>query len=183
DPYPSSYDPEWYRVYVLLSNAEKGVLELGGSYPTGGAVKDPILWTEDVTGDGHLDLIVEIDDPLEYGVAVMRGRGDGTFHEGAPVDLGPDLPSYNARALIDVDGDGTREWIVTVVEGRPWVIPFDFSKEGIAPMVALNDPEAGGSTRFKEAVGDINGDGVDDYRVRAAYSGRYRGEFLMISAP
>ena len=182
DPYPSSYDPEWYRVWVLLSDSEAGVLELGGWYPAGGVVKEPILWAEDVTGDGHLDLVVEIDEPLEYGVAVLRGRGDGSFDDGNPVDLGPILPIYNAQALIDVDGNGTREWIVSIVEGRPWVIPFDFSADGIAPMVALNDPEAGGSTRFKEAVGDINGDGVGDYRVRAAH-GRYQGDFLMVSAP
>jgi hypothetical protein len=197
DPYPLSYDPEWHRMGVLLSNSEAGVLELGGWYPTGGVTSHPNVWAEDVTGDGSLDLVVRISERVECdttksgyckysGVAVMRGRGDGSFEEGSPIDLGPTLPAYQVEALLDFDGDGTREWIVRLSEGRPWVIPFDLTKEGIAPLVALNDPGVGGSTRFDRPVGDVNGDGVDDYIVGSHIensSSGYAGRFLMVSAP
>lgn len=193
DPFPPSYDPEWYRVGVLLADRERGVLELAGWYPIGGAVSDPAIWAEDVTGDGIQDLIVRTSeitpcDTTESGsciyasLSVMRGRDDGSFAEGNVVDLGPTFTSYDVDALIDIDGDGAREWIVTSAHGRPWAIPFDMSTQGIVSMAALNDPATGGSTRFKEAVGDINCDGVDDYRVRGA-GGAYHGEFLMVSAP
>jgi hypothetical protein len=197
DPFPPYYDPDYYRVGVLLATTE-GTLELGGWYPTGGMISEPLLWAEDVGGDGHLDLVVGVSElkPCMSGsgtcifsrAAVMRGNGDGTFDEGTPIDLEPLLSAYLTVSLIDVDGDGAREWITPLRQGRPWVIPFDFSPDGIAPMVALNDVEAGGVTRFGEAVGDINGDGVDDYRVRAgtdfhAPRGDFMGEFLMVSAP
>lgn len=193
DPYPSSYDPEWYRVWVLLTNSAEGVLELGGWYPTGGAVSDPKIWAEDVTGDGAIDLMVQVSErvPCDSGYcifsnsSVMRGHGDGSFDEGTPVDLGSFFHSYKVDALIDVDGDGTREWIVGLSGGRPWVMPLALSEEGIAPMVALNDPEAG-TTRFRESVGDINGDGITDYTVGTSLedsTSRYMGRYLMVSAP
>lgn len=196
-PYPPTYDPEWYLVWVLLSNSETGTLELGGSYPTGGEVSDPWITTADVTGDGHVDLLVRISEPTPCDppdpaicsapkVSVMHGGGDGTFEEGNPVDLAPTLPFYHIEALSDADGDGIDEWMVRISSNRgPWVIPFDLTAEGIAPLVDLNDSEPGRYTVYQFAVGDINSDGVDDY---AAASGNQElgvpeRRFLMVSAP
>lgn len=193
DGYPGTYDPEWYRVYVLLTNAEEGTLELGGWYSAGGLVWDPKIWAEDVTADGHLDLVVRISKRVPcdsksgtcmyWSVAVMRGLGNGSFEEGNPIALDPIFHSYIVQALMDVDGDGTREWMVRPHEGRPWLIPFDLSKEGIAPLVALGDPEAGWVTGFGAFVGDVNADGVDDYSAGLGLSGDPAGLFLMVSAP
>jgi hypothetical protein len=198
DPFPPEYDPEWYRVWVLLSDAEAGVLTLGGWYPTGERISDDMaIWAEDVDGDRHLDLVVRAATPvacefpsgggcLRQRVTLMRGHGDGAFDEGTIVDLEPALGSYQITGIGDLDGDGTREWTVALSDGRPWVIPLDFSKQGIAPLVTLNDPDDGWVTiSTSGAVGDINGDGIDDFLAGTyiPFSGGSGQGFLMVSAP
>lgn len=185
DPFPSDYDPDWYQVGIFLSDPQEGTLTLHGWYPTGGTISEAKIWAGDVSGDGGIDLVVKISKPL-YGAALLRGRGDGSFEPGAPISLDPVLSAYDLETLMDADGDGVQEWIRPIGEGRPWAIPFSFAPSGIAPMIALNDPAAGGTTRFKVPAGDVNGDGVGDYVARTNLddaAANYEGDFLMVSRP
>ena len=115
----------------------------------------------------------------------MRGRGDGSFEEGSPVDLGPTLPSYFLGGLLDADGDGTREWVVKPSEGSTWVAPLDLSQEGLTPLVELDGPGVGRITKFVAAVGDINADGADDYIASSDTlgDGMLGQIYLMLSVP
>jgi hypothetical protein len=167
---------------VLLTDHEAGALTLSGWYSTGERISEPpAIWAADVDGDAQLDLIVR----AFNGSTVMHGHGDGSFDEGEPITQLGDVPAYFVGRA-DLDGDTLEEWVVAAHDGRPWAVSHDLSPAGIGPLAALNDPDAGGSNRYRSVAGDVNGDGVDDYvggSIVDKGTTPYDGSFLMVSAP
>lgn len=201
DGYPAQYDPNWYRVGVFLADSAAGTLAFGGWVPAGGTYgdNDRRLWSEDIDGDGHLDLVMHVtvpvtDNCVDCGLSqmsVLRGRGDGSFEDGKPVDLSPALPSSRSNTIGDLDGDGSREWIVSSFEGQGAVLPLDFALDHLAPLPHIYDPSRGGLSKTSWAAGrgsrlDVNGDGITDYVGAAEFAiGTDPGiaTYLMVSAP
>jgi len=135
----------------------------------------------DVNGDKKLDVVVAIpaDEQCDYNpdgspycnidsdamLKVYFGNGDGTFRTGTSFDLGQEGANLATLAMVDVNGDGKPDAIVTFVGYSE----DPASQDG---FVLLND----GTGNFKLAPGtygyqpvlasgDFNGDGKIDLAV------------------
>ena len=117
----------------------------------------------DLNGDGRPDLAV----PLrgEHAVAVLFNDGKGGFlpAPGSPFSTGANLPF--AVAAGDFDGDGTRDLAVVTYSGNV----ADASQDGVVVLRGRSFQKAwSGKTGHAPtaiAVGDVNGDGIDDIAV------------------
>jgi hypothetical protein len=142
----------FYDHNFLLINRGEEVFEptsLGDVSDTnGGFVRDAF----DVTGDGHLDLIVR-----SGGALVVRpGRGDGTF--GEPVTTS--IQATGEIRRVDVDGDGRLDWIeVSDTEIEFWIANADgtLRKAGSHAF-----DKAWVSDKGPFLFGDLDGDGRAD---------------------
>ncbi len=135
----------------------------------------------DVNGDKKLDVVVAVpaDEQCDYHpdgstycnidsdamLKVYFGNGDGTFRAGTSFDLGQEGANLATLAVVDVNGDGKPDAIVTFVGYSE----DPASQDG---FVLLND----GAGNFKLAPGtygyqpvlasgDFNGDGKTDLAV------------------
>ncbi len=119
----------------------------------------------DFDGDGILDLAVTLVDNLGSGqqgfVAVMRGKGDGTFE--APITLFTLPLNVFARGILakDFDGDGKLDLVVAVGESRQILF---FKGEGIPGMIMFDPPVVTNTTNRPQGLqtADLNGDGKLD---------------------
>jgi len=118
----------------------------------------------DFNGDGVLDLAVADGDTRDNGgVSVLLGIGDGSFQPALTFALGRFTQSI---AVGDFNGDGTQDLAVANATPSP---PYD---TGLAVLLGNGDGRfhaaqyfaAGVSPTFV-AVGDFNGDGVQDLAV------------------
>jgi hypothetical protein len=94
---------------VMLGNGD-GTFQPAVEYPVSTAAQPQAVAAADFNRDGALDLIVTLNDP-EVGLALIMGRGDGTFTP--PVQIanatGFDSP---AMAVADLDNDGNADVVV-----------------------------------------------------------------------
>ena len=93
------------NVYIFLGNGD-GTFAAPIEFPVGSMSLSPPnhnVLTGDFNGDGKLDLAVATDN----GIAILLGKGDGTFQ---PYTLVPPILSYDSGeellALADFNGDG-----------------------------------------------------------------------------
>jgi hypothetical protein len=149
------------QVSVLI-NSGLGGFDPAVVYPTGGT-QAFFLAVGDVNGDGRPDLVVN--NSGTGSVAVLTGRGDGTFNA---AQLYPITAGFHQHtlALADVNGDGHPD-IITPVQSNTL-------QHGILPSgfdVLLNQGDGSfGAPLFTSvpgdpdgvAVGDLNGDGHPD---------------------
>src|SRR5713101_3054010 len=143
-------------VSVLLGNGD-GTFQLDSGQP--GLLSNPsAIAAEDLNGDGNIDLVVnDMNNNIADAIAVLPGRGDGTFPEKLGYRTGG-IGSHTSIAIADFNGD--QKWdiansnavgnSVTVVTGNG--------------DVTFSYPRAWGTGNgpFAVAVGDFNGDGKKD---------------------
>ena len=132
------------------------------------------LALRDIDGDGVPDIVAALfsqDPEVENAVAVMRGRGDGTFADA--VLLLPD--SYGtAIALGDLDGDHVLDIVVVGydVNARTPTLSImrgggdgSFAPPTSYPMPVLLPGPIGPDSGNSVAVGDLDGDGKPEVVV------------------
>jgi hypothetical protein len=151
------------RVSVLLGNGD-GTFQGAKSFAAGPSSASSVV-VGDFNGDGVLDLVAA--NPLTaYGqggsVAVLLGKGDGTFQEAVNYPAGL---SANYVAVGDFNGDGKADLAVT--NGGQFG-----NGNNVAVLLGKGDGTfqvaptfSAGSLPSGVAVGDFNGDGITDLAV------------------
>lgn len=168
-------------VAVLLGNG-KGAFQAARVYATGESTPSALA-VGDVNGDHVLDLVVANECPgstpcsntnsTNGTVAVLRGKGDGTFQKAVLYNSGGVFPMWVAVA--DLNGDGKPDIIVANLCPNQTNCRPSTSKAHGAIGVLLNngngtfkaavDYDSGGPWASSVAVADVNGDGKPDIIV------------------
>lgn len=128
--------------------------------------------------DSNEDLVVAV----PSGVQILRGKGDGTFIAGNPVDAGVDP---RAVVIADVDGDGHEDIVagnggssVTILYGAAFDSRTTLPVNGSVDFIAVEDLNkdgsldvaAGGSQSGKIAVFLQDPNGARSFRALAAFA-------------
>jgi FG-GAP-like repeat len=183
DDFPFDYEPSWHAISIFFREPLTQTLVPGPVIPVGGMTHEDLLMLEDFDDDGYLDFLVGLVAPDTYariGVALVRGRGDGSFDEGVPIEL-PGIPEWALKGRGDLDGDGDVDWILrgdTVVDdifaAEPEIVHVRSDVIGV-------DGEPWRSQTY--AFGDFNGDGIIDYVGGWRVNEDVYRRVAMISAP
>jgi hypothetical protein len=131
--------------------------------PDGTGLDPEALVTGDFNGDGVLDLAVG--NESSNAVAVLRGRGDGTFRDPLSVPAG-DLPLGLAPA--DLNGDGRLDLAVVSAGDSVGIRILPGAGDGTFPSPVTTSPT--GLEPTFVTTGDFNGDGSPDLAVANAGS-------------
>src|SRR6185436_1598696 len=150
-------------VSVLFGNGE-GTLSAHTDFGTGVEPRSVVI--SDLDGDHLPDLATAT--YVSQGVSILLGSGSGTFMFRHQSDLGVYPQSL---AIGDLDSDGQRDLVVAGGED-------DVEAPGRVTLSLGNGDVSFGSTRGVAveslasgvAIGDLNGDGISDLAVTAAYS-------------
>ena len=146
------------EVYTLL-NDRKGSLLPAVAYSVSGSGFE--LVAADVNKDGKLDLCIAMSDTTR--VAVLLGRGDGTFEGAADYDTG--ISSPYGIAVADLNHDGKADLVVTApASGRIAVATGNGDGTFNSPAIyaATLSPFGGAPSPVEVALADVNGDGSLD---------------------
>jgi hypothetical protein len=145
------------------------------------------LAAADVNADGRVDLIAANDDADTAGVAVRRGRGNGSFQQVASLPVGTDP---HALAAADFNSDGLADLVSTSFNGltiqlgtgdgafaapiriaadqAQAVITGDFNRDG-RPDLAATFPFQGANSQVDHRLGVWLGLGDGTFRDAAFY--------------
>jgi hypothetical protein len=145
------YAPAQYGyddVVVLLGHGDGTFLP----HRLGTDLAGAVVATDDVNGDGHVDLVVASwNEPF----SVLLGRGDGTFAPAAPYD-GPFPEAFSHLALADFDGDGNLDQASPAAGGL--TVSLGNGDGSFAPPIGIPI----GHTPTFLVVADFNADGRPD---------------------
>lgn len=111
--------------------------------------------TGDVDGDGHIDAIVA--EPNQ-GIAIYRGRGDGTFFP--PTSL-PLATTVQAMAVGDFNNDGHLDLVIVFQGSSSFGLSLGAGNGMFATPTAIALP----SQPYRVAIGDFDRDGKLDLAV------------------
>jgi len=145
-------------VYVLLNN-QRGSLAPAATYALSGSGYE--LVAADVNNDGKVDLCVAMSDTSR--VAVLLGKGDGTFARAA--DFETAISSPYGIAIADLNHDGRADLVVASPStGKIAVASGNGDGTFNVPAIyaATSAPFAGAPSPTRIAVSDVNGDGGPD---------------------
>lgn len=160
DPYPSEYDPAWYRYLVFQNDRAEGTAALLGDFPLG-AVPAYTVWARDFDDDSLVDVLVDIPTNAESAAGLLlRGLGDGAFAPGEPIELPQIELRWQVRAVGNVFGIDDRAVMVTASDG------LDGAFLGLPALSPTAQPFAIAPSGPIYATGDCNGDGLLDVVTR-----------------
>ncbi len=145
------------KVYVLL-NDRKGSLRAATAYSLSGRAFE--LVAADVNGDGKIDLCMAMSDTSR--VAILLGKGDGTFASAG--DYETTVASPYGIAVADVDHDGKADLVITSpATGKIVVARGNGDGTFNSPTVyAAGVSTLMASAPVDMALADVNGDGYPD---------------------
>ena len=133
-------------------------------FPFGSPVSG--LTAVDLNHDGHVDVIAVMGSTLQ----VYLNQGFGTFQ--APISYALPSASFGGMLSGDFNGDGKKDVAVTLnccgnASGGT-IVYYGKGDGTLVPSAPFNVPalmQPYGSSQFLSAVGDVNGDGIDDLIV------------------
>lgn len=154
------YGPVQLGVYM---NDGQGDFTLNNSYSIGTTVVHVArsLATADMNGDGNLDLIAP--DLSNSTVAVLYGKGDGTFPTSAEFAAVPNQSLPTGVAVGDFNKDGKPDIVVAATAGNPSggiSVLLNNGNGTFQSPVLYSNP--GGVDNGLVAVSDLNADGKLD---------------------
>jgi len=168
------------RIEILFGNNQHGFNTTGKFINVG---KHPYqrIRTADLDKDGNMDIVTTNLDGNN--ATVLLGDGKGDFHEaaGSPFACG-DSPF--GVAIGDINGDGNPDLAIV---NSPSITSANTGRDGLTILIGdgkgsfammPGSPFTTGKSPSRVAIGDINGDGVNDVAV-ANYNGNSITVFLM----
>jgi hypothetical protein len=135
-------------------------------YATGSALAD-------LDGDGWLDWVISGgNDMASAPVVIFYNDGQGGYPS-TPSWTSPDSDYHGHLALADVDGDGKRDLLVTILGPDPGPVSSPAAKLYLGSGAAFAQAAAwspnGSGRAFGCAVGDVDGDGKLDLALAGAW--------------
>jgi hypothetical protein len=116
----------------------------------------------DLSGDGIADVVVAKSTNLKN-VAVLLGKGDGSFNSAVPYSAGT---SPIAVAIADFDRDGKNDVAIANQMSNSISVYRGIGSGTLgAPLTYASDPTNAISRPDSVVVGDFNGDGKSDLAV------------------
>ena len=150
---------------VLLGNGDGTFTSKTMKFQGGGIAGEngPMSLTiADLNGDGYPDLLVfSGDSPHGYQLAVLLGKGDGTFASKSTLEFTDEM----GFTVADFNADGIPDLAVTDLGGTMITIQLGNGDGTFTTQSTLNVSQGSGVV----AVGDFNGDGVPDLAVANPY--------------
>ncbi len=146
-------------VTILLGNGAGGFTPASGS-PVATSYRPFVSAVGDFNGDGIADLAVQSGGTTLVTILLGNGSGGFTPAAGSPVTVG-----HAPRFVVigDFNGDGIEDLAVVNSFDNNVTILLGDGKGGFAP--AAGSPIAVGNDPEGLALGDFNGDGIDDLAV------------------
>src|SRR5262249_43047277 len=152
-------------ISVLLGNGD-GTFQEAINFGSGGNVASFVA-VGDFNGDGVQDLVVANSGDFDSGnISVLLGNGDGTFQAAVNFGAGNNPSSI---AVGDFNGDGIQDLAVA---------NNSFSSDNVSVLLGNGDGTFQAAVNFGAgnnpssiAVGDFNGDGVQDLTVAHGFFG------------
>jgi hypothetical protein len=141
---------------VLLGNGSGGFTAATGS-PFAVGTSPTSLAVGDFNGDGNPDLAIGNEGSNNVTVFLGNGLGGFTSPVGSPFAVGS--APYSVVAA-DVNGDGIQDLIVANANSSNVTVLLGNGSGGFTP--AAGSPYAAGTEPLSVAVGDFNGDGIED---------------------
>ena len=152
-------------ISVLLGKGD-GTLNPAVNYPLNGSAAFSTI-AADFNGDGKLDLaaaVVQSNYSTPGSLAILFGKGDGTFQNPVSIQVGSPLGTPVALAIGDLNGDGKVDLAVSVYDAnlRDTIVILLNNGDGTFRQLPPITPGVGGQAI---SIADLNGDGVPDLVV------------------